>query len=115
MEFAPNVKVYQEGTRLKIRPEVFDGTSVRLNCQLDLCKIRSVETLAIPGVGGHGDFNVQMPEVASTQFRTCLDMPINYTLAVSAFETDAAGSKHSVVILCQCSMRDIEAATAVHR
>ena len=95
---------------LKIRPELFDGSSVRLNCQLELCKIRSVETLALPAVGGHGDFSVQMPEVASTQFRTCLDMPIDYALAVSAFETDAAGIKHSVVILCRCSMRDIEAA-----
>lgn len=108
-EFAPNVKVFQEGTTMKIRPELFDGTSVRLNCQLDLCKIRSVETLEIQGVG-RGDYKVQMPEVASTQFRTCLNMPIDYTLAVSSFETDAAGVKHSVVILCQCSLLDIETA-----
>jgi hypothetical protein len=42
-------------------------------------------------------------------------MPIDYALAVSTFETDAAGIKHSVVILCQCSIRDIEAATIAER
>lgn len=108
IEFAPNVTVYNEGTTMKIRPELFEGKTVRVNCQLDLCKIRSVETLAIPGVEGREDFTVQMPEVASTQFRTCLEMPIGYTLAVSSFETDQAGIKRSVVVLCQCSLRDIE-------
>lgn len=109
VEFTPNIKVYPEGTTMKIRPEIFEGRRVRLNCQLDLCKVRSVETLKLPGIGGRNDFTVQMPEVASTQFRTCLDMPINYTLAVSTFETDANNVKRSIVILCQCTLRDLEA------
>jgi type II secretory pathway component GspD/PulD (secretin) len=107
VEFAPNVKVYQEGTTMKIRPEIVGGKSVRLNCQLDLCKIRSVETQPIPGIEGRGEFNVQMPEVALTKFRTCLDMPVGYTLAVTAFETDEAGVKHSTVILCNCDLHEI--------
>ena len=108
VEFAPNVKVYQEGTTMKMRPELMNGKSIRLNCQLDLCKIRSVETQAIPGIESRGDFNIQMPEVAVTKFRTCLDMPIGYTLAVSTFETDEAGVKHSTLVLCSCELFGIE-------
>jgi hypothetical protein len=109
VEFTPNIKVYPEGTTMKIRPEIFEGRRVRLNCKLDLCKVRSVETLEIPSLAGRNDFTVQMPEVASTQFRTCLDMPLNYTLAVSTFETDELNVKRSIVILCQCMLRDLEA------
>ena len=109
VEFAPNVRVYQEGTTMKIRPELMGGKTVRLNCQLDLCKIRSVDTHAIPGIENRGEFKIQMPEVALTKFRTCLDMPIDYTLAVSTFETDEAGVKHSTIVLCNCSIFDIEA------
>ncbi len=108
VEFTPSIQVVPEGTTMNIRPELSDGKNVRLNYQLDLCKVRSIETLALPGVDGHGEFSVQLPEVASTQFRTCLDMPINYALAVSAFETDDQGKKHSVVVLCQCMLRDVD-------
>ena len=111
IEFSPTIKVYPEGTTMKIRPQLFEGQRVRLNYQLDLCKVRDVETLKLPGIDGQRDFSVQMPEVASTQFRTCLDMPINYTLAVSAFDTDDQGVKRSVVILCHCSLRDVAASS----
>lgn len=108
VEFAPKVKVYQEGTTMKILPELMAGKSIRLNCQLDLCKIRSVELHKIPGVEGRGEFSIQMPEVAVTKFRTCLDMPLDYSLAVSAFDTDEAGVKYTTVVLCSCSIRNIE-------
>lgn len=104
VEFEPNIKVYSEGTTMKIRPELENDQQVRLTYQLDLCKIREVETLEIPGVDGRGKFSIQMPEVASTQFRTCIEMPLDYTLAVSAFETDEQGQKQSLVVLCQCSV-----------
>ncbi len=108
VEFSPSIKVVPEGTTMNVRPELFDGKRIRLNCQLDLCKVRSVETLELPGIDGRGKFSIQLPEISSTRFRTCLDMPLNYALAVSAFETDEQGLKHSVVILCQCSLRDVE-------
>ncbi len=110
VEFAPSVKVFPEGTTMKICPQLFDGKQVRLNYQLDICKVREVETLELPGIDGRGDFAVQMPEVASTQFRTCIDMPVGYTLAVSTFESDEHGQKKSVVIMCHCSLRDVEQA-----
>ncbi len=108
VEFAAKLTVYPEGTTMKVRPQVLDGSRIRLNCQLELCQVRAVETLEIPVIDGSKDFVVQMPEVASTRFRTCLEMPVDYALAVSAFETDAQGVKRSVVILCQCSMRNVE-------
>jgi hypothetical protein len=108
VEFAPSTKEYQEGTTMKLRPELMGRKSIRLNCQLDICNIRSVEKQTIPGVKGRGDFTVQMPEVAVTKFRTCLDMPVGYTLAISAFETDEAGVKHSTVVLCTCELFNIE-------
>jgi hypothetical protein len=71
-------------------------------------QIRDIETLEIPGVEGHRDFVVQIPEVASTQFITCLEMPIGSALAINAFEKDKDGVRHAVVTLCQCLLRDVE-------
>ncbi|MEZ6136622.1 MAG: hypothetical protein R3C53_17130 [Pirellulaceae bacterium] len=107
VEFAPSIRIYPEGTTMKLQPQLTDG-NLRITCQLDLCKIRSVETLELPGIDEEAAFTVQMPEVASTQFRTCMMLPANHTLAVSAFETDEHGGQQTVLVLCQCSLRDVE-------
>ena len=100
---------------MKIQPELFQGRRVRLNYQLDLCKVRKVETLEIPSIEGRGTFSVQMPEVASAQFRTCLDMPIDHALAVSTYEIDETGKRHTILILCRCGLRSLEESTLKFR
>lgn len=107
VKLAPQIRVYPEGTRMNILPELLDGERVRLNYELRLSKIRGVETLAIPGLVNDEEFVVQMPEVATTQFRTCIDLPVNYTLAVSSYQTDAQGRQQAIVVLCHCAVRDV--------
>lgn len=108
IQFAPNIRVYPEGTTMELLPELVDGKSIRLNYRLNLCKIQKVETLTIPKADLKGEFAIQMPEVASTKFHTCLDMPLNYALAVSTTDTLADGEKVSTLVVCQCSVRNID-------
>ncbi|MCA9128735.1 MAG: hypothetical protein KDB22_16735 [Planctomycetales bacterium] len=111
LQYTPKIRVYPEGTSMQLRPQLFDGTHVRLNYQLNLCKIKKVETLSIPKADFSGEFTVQMPEVASTKFNTCLDLPIGHALAVSTSDIDDQGRKISTLVICQCSVRNLDGST----
>lgn len=112
IEFAPNIRIYPEGTTLKLQPELVGGDRVLLNCKLDLCKIRKVETLKLPSHRpGDEAWTIQMPEVASTQFHTRIELPVNHALAVSTFDQDEIGQRRSVLVICQCLVRDMEQTT----
>lgn len=112
IDFAPSIRVYPEGTTMLMRPEMIEGTRLSLSFFLELCKIRDVETLDLPRFDGRGTMTIQMPEVASTRFRTRIEMPINHCLAVSTFETDEEGNKKNLLVLCHCSVADVDKSPA---
>ncbi len=107
IEFVPGIRVYSEGTSMQLRPELVDGKQVRLSYQLKICKIQKVDTLDIHRADGRGDFTIQIPEVASTQFRASLDLPLDYSLVVRTTDTDPEGVRRSTLIVCQCSAGDV--------
>lgn len=111
IDFAPSICVYPEGTSILMRPELIEGTRLSLSFFLELCQVRAVETLDLPRFDGRGTMTIQMPEVASTRFRTQIEMPVNYCLAVSTFEVDEDGNKTNLLVLCHCSVADVDTPT----
>lgn len=108
VEFTPSIRVYPEGTMMDMLPELVDGDRVRLSYHLRLSKIRRVETLDLPRFDGPGKFRIQMPEVASTRFQTRLQVPLEHALAISSFDRDENGAKKTILVVCQCFVRDME-------
>lgn len=108
VEFTPNIRVYPEGSTMRMLPEIRNGNSIRLNYHLELCKIRTVETLELPCLDSEETFTVQIPEVAATKFRACVDMPVDHCIAIGTYDFDAEGKRQAVLILCQCSIRDLD-------
>lgn len=106
--FAPKVRVYSEGTRMQMRPELIDGERIRLSYHLKLCKIQKVRTLRLPAIAGHEHLSVQLPEVTSTEFRTSMDLPVDHALAICTQDADAQGIEQSTLVLCHCSVRKIQ-------
>lgn len=107
--FSPTVRVFSEGTKMRFLPRLQSGRELQLGCELDVCKVLDVDTIALPRPDGTGEFVVQVPEVATTQYRSDLQLPVNYALAVKVFEKDQQGNRRSLIILCRCSLRDLEA------
>lgn len=105
--FQPKVKVYSEGTNIRLRPELL-GDSIRLSCDLDICKIRKVETFQMPRFDGAGVFQVQIPEVATTKFRATRLLPKDFSMVVATLETDQEGKRSALVVMCQCSTLNLE-------
>ncbi|QDV24737.1 hypothetical protein [Aureliella helgolandensis] len=105
--FRPHVRVYPEGTTLDLLPQLMGGKQLRLTCSLKMCKIQKVDTMSFPKPDGQGEFQVQLPEVATSQFRTCLDLPTNYSLAISTTDNDEQGIPRTTIVICQCSIRNV--------
>ena len=107
--FQPKVKVYSEGTNIRLRPEL-SGDSIRLSCDLDIRKIRKVETFQMPRFDGAGVFQVQIPEVATTRFKANRSLPKDFSMVVATLETDQTGKRNALVVMCQGSALELEKA-----
>ncbi len=71
----PALRVVSEGTTLKLRP-VLEEKQIRLESQLTLSDIRSVEVVDLPTQPGEeAPLKVQVPEVATTRINTTVKVP----------------------------------------
>ncbi|MFK7734441.1 MAG: hypothetical protein AB8B50_00335 [Pirellulaceae bacterium] len=109
VQFQPKVRVYPEGTTLRLRPEL-RSDHIQLACELKISEIKSVDTFDMPQLTGQGVFTVQIPEVASTQFRSKMRIPIDYSLVVCALEKDNDSKSVATLVMCTCKVHDFDEA-----
>lgn len=105
VHFVPKTRVYPQGTSLTLLPRLVDGEHVRLKCIAEQFAIRNIETLEVPV--GDRRVTVQLPEIAKTQFRSQMEVPVGYAMAISMTDTNANGQRISTLTICQCDVDEV--------
>lgn len=81
--YEPQIRVFTEGTSIRLRPEVQRDGQVQLDLALSLSDIRDVQTATFPLGPGKEPVSVQVPEVATTRIETSAELRVGQTLAIS--------------------------------
>jgi beta-lactamase regulating signal transducer with metallopeptidase domain len=83
----PTVRLFLEGTSIRLRPVAQKDGPIRLDFDLELSQIRDVETAEFPTGPGKEPITVQVPEVATTLLSTTVEMNAEQTLVLSVPKT----------------------------
>jgi beta-lactamase regulating signal transducer with metallopeptidase domain/type II secretory pathway component GspD/PulD (secretin) len=83
----PMVRVFSEGTSIRLRPVAQKDGPIRLDFDLELSQIFDVETAEFPTGPGKEPITVQIPEVATTLLSTTVEMIAEQTLVLSVPKT----------------------------
>ena len=94
----PTVRVFSEGTTIRLRPVARKNGPVQLDFDLMLSSIKGVDTAEFPAGGGREPITVQVPEVATTRLSTTAHMKDEQALVLSLPKT--AGSKKDAQPMC---------------
>ncbi len=82
-QYQPQIKVFQEGRSLGIRPLAKDKT-VLLMCEAWSASITHVETMQVPRPGAKEPLSIQVPEVTEVAMQAAVEVPNGQTLAMVA-------------------------------
>ncbi|HUE73579.1 MAG TPA: M56 family metallopeptidase [Pirellulaceae bacterium] len=83
----PTIRVFSEGTSIRLRPVAKKDGSIQLDFGLTLSQIRDVETAEFPTGPGKQPITVQVPEVASTRLSTTVEMNAEQSLLLAIPKT----------------------------
>ena len=92
------VQSVYSGTIVNVRPSSQANDVVRLNCDVTISGIRSLELREVPLTGSTKAF-IEVPEVAKTTIQCALDLPFHDSLVLGRIDKE---TKDSTVILITC-------------
>jgi beta-lactamase regulating signal transducer with metallopeptidase domain len=83
----PTIRVFSEGTSIRLRPVAQKDGSIELDFGLELSQIRDVETVEFPTGPGKEPITIQVPELATTLLNTSVEMNTEQTLVLAIPKT----------------------------
>jgi type II secretory pathway component GspD/PulD (secretin) len=114
-EGQPQIQTFDEGTRMRLCPLLTDDATVWLDCELQLPRIRGVETAVIRPRGAE-PVTLQIPEVETTSLRTTTSLPLERTLMLGGLKAQKTKDGwQSLVLLVRASKVSEETARPVTR
>ena len=93
-----NVQIVDSGTKINVRPSFQAGNIVRLNCDLSISDVSSLETIEVQ-LRGNTKTSIEIPEVAKTNIECELDLPFHETLVLSRVR---GKNKNSMLVMITC-------------
>lgn len=93
----PKLRLVNDGIEIELRPVLREG-EVRLESVVRLSEVRSVSTAEYAGRNGEKIQKVQIPEVATTQIRANVNIPLEGTLLISGLERQEDGKSLPIQI-----------------
>jgi beta-lactamase regulating signal transducer with metallopeptidase domain len=94
----PVVKIIEEGFRINVKPTIIQGDNIALQCDLSQTEIRSVSSAKIVVSVDHDPVEIQIPEMATIQIRTALDVPKNKSLVLNLLREDGSGEMKPLLV-----------------
>lgn len=107
-DYEPQIRVVPSGWDMQLLPLPHSKDHVRLECQLELSDIRSVEEHKLKLNPKREPLVIQIPETVATKINLAYDLPLGQTLLVGGLHnTTPEGKPLSTLMMLHCAAIDV--------
>jgi beta-lactamase regulating signal transducer with metallopeptidase domain len=98
----PVIRMVTDGTKVSLQANAKADDSVDLSCHVNVSKVISVDTAEVPIKLADGKCKIQIPEVATSQIQSTMNIPAGKTLVLGSFIDGEKGEKQNLLVMLKC-------------